>query len=340
MTPEISIIVPIYKVEAYIHKCVNSILNQTFKNFELILVEDGSPDKCGEICDEYAKKDSRVVVIHKQNGGVSSARNIGLKKAVGKYISFVDPDDYLELNYYDELLKISKDNELDIAVCQIRTINYSTGEQYIGNIFDGVAVNKKDIESKLIPGILRGKSYGIMSSVNKIYKKDIFYKFSICFDENRTHGEDARLNLMLLMNIDRIGFLQKPMYNYQVFIRHSLTQIFNINLYQFIKDNMLFGSKLCDIYNVNDAKKHIKDEFRVNTINFIQSIANSTLSFKEKYKEIASIIDDEEFKNNIQQYDPPSNYYNILKKLIIRRKIYTLIIFTNIKNKINYLRKV
>ena len=81
------------------------------------------------------------------------------------------------------------------------------------------------------------------------------------------------------------------MYNYQVFIRDSLTQIFNINLYQFIKDNMLFGSKLCDIYNVNDAKKHIKDEFRVNTINFIQSIANSTLSFKEKYKEIASIID-------------------------------------------------
>lgn len=74
MTPEISIIVPIYKVEAYIHKCVNSILNQTFKNFELILVEDGSPDKCGEICDEYAKKDSRVVVIHKENGGVSSDR--------------------------------------------------------------------------------------------------------------------------------------------------------------------------------------------------------------------------------------------------------------------------
>ena len=150
MTPEISIIVPIYKVEAYIHKCVNSILNQTFKNFELILVEDGSPDKCGEICDEYAKKDSRVVVIHKENGGVSSARNIGLKKAVGKYISFIDPDDYLELNYYDELLKISKDNELDIAVCQIRTINYSTGEQYIGNIFDGVAVNKKRSEERRV----------------------------------------------------------------------------------------------------------------------------------------------------------------------------------------------
>ena len=91
--PRLSIIVPVYKVEKYIHKCVDSILNQTFTDYELILVDDGSPDNCGKICDEYAKKDSRVKVIHKKNGGQSSARNKGLDHAKGNYISFIDSDD-------------------------------------------------------------------------------------------------------------------------------------------------------------------------------------------------------------------------------------------------------
>uniref|UniRef100_UPI003079CB33 glycosyltransferase family 2 protein n=1 Tax=Phascolarctobacterium succinatutens TaxID=626940 RepID=UPI003079CB33 len=96
--PRLSVIVPVYKVEKYIHKCVDSILNQTFKDFELILIDDGSPDNCGEICDEYAKKDSRVRVIHKENGGQSSARNRGLDIAKGEIIGFVDSDDDIEVN--------------------------------------------------------------------------------------------------------------------------------------------------------------------------------------------------------------------------------------------------
>ena len=96
MSPKISIIVPVYKVELYLEKCINSILNQTFKDFELILVDDGSPDRCGEICDEYAKKDNRIVVVHKENGGQASARNVGLDIARGDYIGFVDSDDWIE----------------------------------------------------------------------------------------------------------------------------------------------------------------------------------------------------------------------------------------------------
>ena len=93
-----SIIIPVYKVEEYLEKCIKSVLNQTYKNFELILVDDGSPDKCPLICDNYAKIDSRVFVIHKQNGGVSSARNEGIKVAKGEYIWFVDSDDFVEEN--------------------------------------------------------------------------------------------------------------------------------------------------------------------------------------------------------------------------------------------------
>ena len=95
-TPKISVIVPVYKAEAYLHRCVDSILAQTFQDFEVLLIDDGSPDRSGEICDEYARKDKRVRVFHKENGGVSSARNMGLDNARGEYVCFVDSDDWLD----------------------------------------------------------------------------------------------------------------------------------------------------------------------------------------------------------------------------------------------------
>jgi len=104
LTPQISVIVPVYKVEQYIHRCIDSILSQSFTDFELILVDDGSPDNCGKICDEYAQKDSRIRVFHKSNGGVSSARNLGLDNAKGEWIAFIDSDDFVENEYLEELL--------------------------------------------------------------------------------------------------------------------------------------------------------------------------------------------------------------------------------------------
>ena len=105
----ISVIVPVYKVEKYLNKCVQSIIQQTYTNLEIILVDDGSPDNCPQMCDEWAKKDSRIVVIHKKNGGLSDARNAGIAVAKGKYIGFVDSDDYIESTMYEDLyLAISK----------------------------------------------------------------------------------------------------------------------------------------------------------------------------------------------------------------------------------------
>ena len=118
--PKVSIIVPVYKVGPYLAKCIDSILSQTLTDFELILVDDGSPDSCGEICDGYAKKDERIKVIHKQNGGLSSARNAGLDIAKGEYIGFVDSDDYIEHDMYEFLYKNSVQYDTDIACCGIR----------------------------------------------------------------------------------------------------------------------------------------------------------------------------------------------------------------------------
>lgn len=115
--PELSIIVPVYKVEAYLSECIDSILAQTFKDFELILIDDGSPDRCGEICDEYAAKDSRIVVIHQKNQGVSAARNTGLNLARGNYVGFVDSDDWIEPDMYHTLIAAAIDRNASLVAC-------------------------------------------------------------------------------------------------------------------------------------------------------------------------------------------------------------------------------
>lgn len=115
----ISVIVPIYKVEKYLKRCVNSLLNQSYSDFELILVDDGSPDNCGNICEEYAAKDKRVRVIHKENGGLSDARNAGLRIARGEYIAFVDSDDWVATNYLETLLKVIELTDSDICECEV-----------------------------------------------------------------------------------------------------------------------------------------------------------------------------------------------------------------------------
>ena len=116
MEDKISVVIPVYKVEEYLDECLESVVNQTYKNLEIILVDDGSPDNCPKICDEWAKKDNRIKVIHKKNGGISDARNAGIKEATGNYISFVDSDDYIEKNLYEIAIKKIKQNEVQIFI--------------------------------------------------------------------------------------------------------------------------------------------------------------------------------------------------------------------------------
>ena len=114
--PKISIVVPIYKVEQYLDKCVNSLVNQTYKEIEILLVDDGSPDRSPKMCDKYAQEDPRIKVIHKVNGGLSDARNFGLKEVVGEYVLFVDSDDYIDVDTCEKFVSIMKDNKPDIVV--------------------------------------------------------------------------------------------------------------------------------------------------------------------------------------------------------------------------------
>lgn len=120
--PQLSIIIPVYNVEQYLQRCINSILNQTFTDFEAIFINDGSPDNCGKILDEYAEKDNRIVVIHQDNQGVSAARNAGIRIAQGVYLGFVDPDDFIESTMYEKMIDLMVTNNSDIVCCRFKNL--------------------------------------------------------------------------------------------------------------------------------------------------------------------------------------------------------------------------
>lgn len=164
----ISIIIPVYKVEQYLNECIESVLNQSYKNLEIILIDDGSPDNCGKICDEYAKIDKRIKVVHKENGGLSSARNTGLDIANGEYISFIDSDDYVSKKFIKVLYDLCERNNADIAMCD-----------YI-RFTDKVEDIKTNIEIKRFTSLeMQENIYsreGVKNVVvwNKLYKKYIY----------------------------------------------------------------------------------------------------------------------------------------------------------------------
>ena len=170
---EVSIIVPVYQVEKYIRQCIDSILAQTFTDFELILVDDGSKDNSGKICDEYAEKDKRIRVIHKENGGLSDARNKGLDNAAGKYFMFVDGDDYIAPNMAECLHNSILKADADIAACNYRYIFESDGKK------DFTTENKAEVlnANEIFYNRKNERNYGFWTVAwNKLYKAETFKK--------------------------------------------------------------------------------------------------------------------------------------------------------------------
>jgi len=205
--PLISIIVPIYNVEPYIRKCIGSILNQTYKNLEIILVEDGSPDKCAEICDEYSLKDNRVKTIHKKNGGLSSARNAGIDIASGEYIGFVDSDDWIENDMYESLYKTLKEHNGDISVCG-RYIVQGGRITTISDTEVAYEFSRKEALAELVLDECRGiKNF----AWDKLYKKELFD--TIRYPEGRCF-EDIFTTYKLFAIASKIVEIKSPKYYY------------------------------------------------------------------------------------------------------------------------------
>lgn len=212
MKPKVSVIVPVYNTEKYIRKCVDSIINQTLKDIEIILVDDGSTDSCHEILDEYSTKDNRVIVIHKENGGQGSARNMGLDIAKGQYIGFVDSDDWVDLDMYEKLYTNAKLNEADMVVCNRKVFNedglLKTSIDVGQNSFINVNGNIADfiIQKLLCP-------YTV-STCNRIYSNEIVKKLNLRFESVQEVGsEDALFNYCFLLDSGIVTSINNTYHN-------------------------------------------------------------------------------------------------------------------------------
>ncbi|UOR13789.1 glycosyltransferase family 2 protein [Halobacillus amylolyticus] len=218
MNPTISIIVPVYNVEPYLRRCLDSILAQTFTNIEVIVVNDGSTDGSGLICDEFATKDERVKVIHKENGGVSSARNIGIDEARGNFIGFVDSDDWVFEDMFGRLFRICLNSNCDIAVCDFaREINGK------GSLLRQESYTKTMNNEEAMRQLFKGKLYRF-ALCNKLYKKKCF--FNVRFPEGRIH-EDLSTTYKLFYKADKVVFTNYTGYIYVKRDRSILTSRFS-----------------------------------------------------------------------------------------------------------------
>lgn len=209
MQPKVSIIVPVYNVEKYICRCLDRIVAQTMSDRECILVDDGSSDRSGEICDEYAANDERIIVIHKQNGGSASARNAGLSVATGDYITFVDGDDWIENDGIEKMMLCAETTGSDIVIADF-TIEQSDG---------CCSVSKEGFSNpdatELMKAMMTGKLHG--SNCNKIYRRSLIVANDIHFIDGADYTEDLAFNIKLLTLTNKIVYLPIAYYHYCIY---------------------------------------------------------------------------------------------------------------------------
>ena len=268
----ISIIVPVYKAEKYLHRCVDSILAQTFTNFELILVDDGSPDGSGTLCDQYTQKDSRVKVIHKENGGVASARQCGMDNATGIYTIHADPDDWVEPTMLEELYNKAISENADMVICDFY-VNENRGNTYVTQEVS------KETSQEVFKDLLFHRLHG--SLCNKLIKSACYTDFNIRFVENLNYCEDYLICVKILAHDVKVAYLNKAFYYYdQVVNGDSITRKYTIETY---KQRCRF---------IDELKAVLKEEYKNAILKNEASVAAECMYYnifaKKEYKNIYS----------------------------------------------------
>lgn len=213
MGEKISVIVPVYNVEQYLERCVDSIINQTYTNLEIILVNDGSTDNSGKLCDELAKKDERIRVIHKENGGLSDARNRGIDEAESDLVGFIDSDDYIDSDMYEVLLKNLDNTDADLSMCALYDVYNNTPEAQVTNKETWKLSSEQAIKMVMEAKILS------VTAVNKLYRKSLFTDLK--FEVGKI-AEDAFIMIKLLDKCEKIVATNEKKY-YYVHRENSIT---------------------------------------------------------------------------------------------------------------------
>lgn len=303
-SPKISVIVPVYKAEAYLHRCVDSLLAQTFQDFEVLLVDDGSPDRSGEICDEYARKDSRVRVFHKENGGVSSARNLGLDNAKGKWITFVDSDDYVDPIYLD-----------NFGFENLRADIYLQGYK--------VEIDKEIVSQHIFATdkhclypierlFVEGESKNILNSpCCKLFDINIIRRYDIYFDLNISYGEDHLFVLEYLFYTSDMAVSPSDSYTYILCNELSLTKrlVPYQELIYYITESRKLQSRLLDasFFKSSEVRAILNRRAYWTFILSVKSFFHNQISLKLYY----------EFKKRISKVEFGYTGLHIKQKIIL-----------------------
>ena len=234
MTPLISIIIPVYNVEKYLDYCLQSVLTQDYTNLEIILIDDGSTDSSGQMCDEYAKTDSRVMVIHQNNGGLSHARNVGMKVMRGEYFSFIDSDDYVRTDYISTLFRYILEDQTDLAVSLVKKVLDNKDIQPIAeeNI-NHFIYNQEDIKLQMISRKVP------MYAPGKLYKREL--SNYMMFPVGR-HFEDVPVSWKVINNVNNVSFIDSKLYYY----RQRLDSIVNMSFKKERMDQVYFSEEIFD----------------------------------------------------------------------------------------------
>ncbi|GAB6168246.1 glycosyltransferase family 2 protein [Clostridium carnis] len=322
----VSIIVPIYNSEKYLEKCVQSLINQNFDNYEVLLINDGSKDSSYKICKEYDNKYNYIKVFNKENGGTSSAKNMGIEKARGEWIVFVDSDDYIDSNYISTLINNINDN-IDLVACGF-VIEYLK-DNYFVNI--SLPENKEYIKSNEIKDGIYELDYNALLNVNvsKIYRRRILKEKNILFNEKLNTGEDLVFNCEYIKNIRGLLLLKDIIYHYVRRDEVSLVNTYRENLIEMVNKCNIARYNLYEFYSMNYGKYEML--YARSYIDYIATCvpnlyrSNCCMSKKQKEISIKRILDDEKLQKYIRLYD--GKFGVITKLFLIMCKIKNVKIF-------------
>ncbi len=282
MVPAISVIVPVYNREKKLSKCVESILSQSFENFELILVDDGSTDASLEVCNRYAERDDRVKVMHKSNGGVSSARNVGLCSLRGEYITFIDSDDYIESDFFQYAYSKSKEYNADIFATRsfIETWNNNV---VTNRTYDEYSEGLCDVKGALEDWAVQGCRSGSWLVVwGKLYKANIIIDNSLGFDTSMKWGEDTCFNLDVLSKSKKIYCSKECFYHYVKEDKESLTSGLNKDGYDIQFKILESRKKIMNMFGC--SSKSMSELVRY----FFDCVFDTMCAYQKYYKQVTS----------------------------------------------------
>ena len=318
----ISVIIPVYNVEKYIKRCLESVINQTYKDIEIIIIDDGSTDNSGIICEEYSKRDKRIKVVHTENAGAARARNIGLDMAKGEYISFIDSDDWIMLNFLSTLLYLCKDNDADIAKCE--TIDVKDENFKINNNNTEIKIyNSKEIMNSIYS---QPKLFNV-AVMNKLYKRKIFE--NLRFKEGIIN-EDEDILCKVIYNAETIVITNQVLYCYflsENSVTRSKFRVKNLDILDIFKDRMEFlkNNGYIEIYRQTEAQY-----LRIIGIFYYNIFKND---WKDKEKYLDDLLQRRNNINNNIKHNKYINFKDRIRLLLCLKFQFILSFIYFLKNK-------